>query len=60
MADIGMPVGADLTGRAYDDNNLLRVASAFESTGGSARSPPRTPPLGELVLWVEISRVRPI
>ena len=46
MADIGMPVGLTFAGRAYDDNNLLRVASAFESTGSKRRVPPRTPPLG--------------
>ncbi|WP_374875003.1 hypothetical protein [Aeromonas hydrophila] len=32
--------------RAYDDNNLLRFASAFESTGSKRMVPPRTPPLG--------------
>lgn len=47
MADIGMPVGLTFAGRAYDDNNLLRFASAFESTGSKRRVPPRTPPLGE-------------
>ncbi|WP_111873114.1 amidase [Aeromonas bivalvium] len=46
MADIGMPVGLTFAGRAYDDNNLLRVASAFESTGSKRMVPPRTPPLG--------------
>ena len=46
MADIGMPVGLTFAGRAYDDNNLLRVASAFESTGSKRQVPPRTPPLG--------------
>ncbi|MNG99319.1 amidase [compost metagenome] len=46
MADIGMPVGLTFAGRAYDDNNLLRVASAFESTGSKRKVPPRTPPLG--------------
>jgi amidase len=45
MADIGMPVGLTFAGRAYDDNNLLRVASAFESTGSKRQVPPRTPPL---------------
>jgi hypothetical protein len=33
MADIGMPVGLTFAGRAYDDNALLRLASAFEATG---------------------------
>ena len=41
MADIGMPVGLTFAGRAYDDNNLLRVASAFESTGSKRQVPPR-------------------
>lgn len=46
MADIGMPVGLTFAGRAYDDNNLLRYASAFEATGSKRMVPPRTPPLG--------------
>ena len=46
MADISMPVGLTFAGRAYDDNNLLRFASAFESTGSKRLVPPRTPPLG--------------
>lgn len=45
MADIGMPVGLTFAGRAYDDSNLLRFASAFESTGSKRLIPPRTPPL---------------
>lgn len=45
MADIGMPVGLTFAGRAYDDSSLLRLASAFESTGNRRRVPPRTPPL---------------
>ena len=46
MADIGMPVGLTFAGRAYDDSNLLRFASAFESLGSKRVIPPRTPPLG--------------
>ncbi|WP_122581770.1 amidase [Pseudomonas viridiflava] len=46
MADIGMPVGLTFAGRAYDDSNLLRFASAFESMGSKRVIPPRTPPLG--------------
>lgn len=46
MADIGMPVGLTIAGRAYDDSNLLRFASAFEATGSKRQVPPRTPPLG--------------
>ncbi|HEX8544543.1 MAG TPA: amidase [Pseudomonas sp.] len=45
MADIGMPVGLTFAGRAYDDSNLLRFASAFESAGTKRLIPPRTPPL---------------
>lgn len=45
MADIGMPVGLTFAGRAYDDNALLRLASAFEATGNKRQIPPRTPPL---------------
>jgi amidase len=44
MADIGMPVGLTFAGRAYDDNQLLSLASAFESTGDRRVAPPRTPP----------------
>ncbi|MFK7699049.1 amidase [Pseudomonas caspiana] len=45
MADIGMPVGLTFAGRAYDDSNLLRFASAFESIGNKRLIPPRTPTL---------------
>lgn len=45
MADIGMPAGLTFAGRAYDDSTLLRLASAFESTGSKRQVPPRTPPL---------------
>ena len=45
MADIGVPVGLTFAGRAYDDNALLRLASAFEATGNKRQIPPRTPPL---------------
>ena len=45
MSDIGMPVGLTFAGRAYDDSNLLRLASAYESTGSRRVVPPRTPPL---------------
>ncbi|MCE4053080.1 amidase [Pseudomonas sp. Au-Pse12] len=45
MADIGMPVGLTFAGRAYDDSSLLRLASAFESTGSKRLIPPRTPAL---------------
>ena len=45
MADIGMPVGLTFAGRAYDDNQLLSLAAAFEATGSKRQVPPRTPPL---------------
>lgn len=45
MADIGMPVGLTFAGRTYDDSKLLRLASAFESTGTRRMGPPRTPAL---------------
>ncbi len=45
-ADIGMPVGLTLAGRAYDDNALLALAAAFEATGSRRTEPPRTPRLG--------------
>ncbi|MDA8477764.1 amidase [Citrobacter sp. Awk 4] len=45
MADIGMPVGLTFAGRAYDDNNLLCFAAAYEATGSKRLVPPRTPPL---------------
>ncbi|HEX2551518.1 MAG TPA: amidase, partial [Nocardioidaceae bacterium] len=43
MADIGMPVGLTVAGRAYDDTALLRLATAFEATGARRTPPPRTP-----------------
>ncbi|WP_237058678.1 amidase [Loktanella sp. M215] len=42
MADIGMPVGLTLAGRAYDDTGLLALAAAFEATGDYRMPPPRT------------------
>lgn len=45
MADIGMPVGLTIAGRAYDDRALLTLAAAFEATGDRRTPPPRTPPL---------------
>ncbi|RIX28724.1 amidase [Amnibacterium setariae] len=47
MADIGMPIGLTIAGRAWDDSRLLALAAAMEATGVSERhAPPRTPPLG--------------
>lgn len=48
MDDIRMPVGLTFAGRAYDDNRLLALASAFEQTGRYRSAPPRTPPLPPL------------
>jgi len=45
LDDIGMPVGLTFAGRAYDDNNLLRYATAFEATALRRVIPPRTPAL---------------
>jgi amidase len=46
MADIGMPIGLTIAGRAYDDARLLTMAAAMESAGVSERhAPGRTPPL---------------
>ena len=45
MADIGMPVGLTISGRAYDDTALLSLAAAFEATGSRRTEPPRTPRL---------------
>lgn len=43
MADIGMPVGLTFAGRAYSDNTLLSLASAFEAIRPRRVPPPRTP-----------------
>ncbi|HEV7435973.1 MAG TPA: amidase, partial [Pseudorhizobium sp.] len=45
MEDTKMPVGLTFAGRAWDDVNLLGMASAFEATGQYRGVPPRTPPL---------------
>jgi amidase len=45
MTDIRMPVGLTFAGRAYDDNNLLRYAYAFEQSASRRVTPPRTPAL---------------
>jgi amidase len=39
-ADIGMPVGLTLAGRAYDDVALLRYGTAIESIATRRTSPP--------------------
>ncbi|MCA0256075.1 MAG: amidase [Proteobacteria bacterium] len=45
MDDIAMPAGLTFAGRAYDDNRLLAIASAFEATGDYRQPPPLTPEL---------------
>ena len=40
MADIGMPVGLTIAGRAYDDVDLLGYAAAVEATGDRRTPPP--------------------
>ena len=45
MADIGMPVGLTIAGRAYDDSALLAFAWAFAAAGDRRATPPRTPEL---------------
>ena len=49
MADIGMPVGLTFAGKAYDDNDLLRYAWAFEQSAARRTVPPRTPALPDEV-----------
>lgn len=43
-ADIAMPVGLTIAGKAYSDTELLRLAAAFEATGRRRVPPPRTTP----------------
>lgn len=46
MADIRMPIGLTIAGRAYDDVRLLRIAAAMEGEGVTERhAPGRTPAL---------------
>ncbi|MDQ1053918.1 amidase [Arthrobacter sp. SORGH_AS 212] len=47
-ADIGMPVGLTIAGRAYSDTELLRLAAAFEATGNRRVPPPRTTSAGDI------------
>ena len=41
-ADIAMPVGLTIAGKAYSDTGLLRLAAAIEATGRRRMAPPRT------------------
>ncbi|TMJ38028.1 MAG: amidase [Alphaproteobacteria bacterium] len=45
MADIGMPVGMTMAGKAYDDTRLLRCAAEFDRSAKLRAAPPRTPAL---------------
>ena len=45
MADIGMPVGMTIAGKAYDDTRLLRCAAEFDRSARLRAAPPRTPVL---------------
>ncbi|SDS57066.1 amidase [Pseudarthrobacter equi] len=47
-ADIGMPVGLTIAGRAYSDTELLRLAAAVEATGNRRVPPPRTTSAGDV------------
>ncbi|TPL79985.1 amidase [Mesorhizobium sp. B2-3-12] len=47
MADIGMPVGLTFAGKAYDDENLLRMAGDYERSTQRRTRPPRTPELAD-------------
>ncbi len=46
-ADIAMPVGLTIAGKAYSDTGLLRLAAAFEATGRRRVPPPRTTPAAD-------------
>ena len=46
-ADLAMPVGLTIAGKAYSDTDLLRLAAAFEATGNRRIPPPRTTEAGE-------------
>lgn len=45
MSDTKMPVNLTFASKAYDDNNLLRYAYAFEQNSKLRQSPTRTPAL---------------
>ncbi|MHC6229082.1 amidase [Arthrobacter sp. MMS24-T111] len=46
-ADLAMPVGLTIAGKAYSDTDLLRLAAAFEATGSRRVPPPRTTQAGD-------------
>lgn len=53
MADIGMPVGMTIAGKAYDDTRLLRFAADFDRASALRAVPPRTPELPEDIFTQE-------
>lgn len=53
MADIGMPIGLTFAGRAYEDNQLLRYAYAFEQSRQRRQLPTRTPALPDEAINLE-------
>jgi amidase len=55
MADIGMPVGMTIAGKAYDDTKLLRFAAEFDRVAALRACPPRTPELPDDVFTVRPS-----
>jgi amidase len=55
MADIGMPVGMTIAGKAYDDTRLLRFAAEFDHAAGLRARPPRTPELPDDVFMARPS-----
>ncbi|KRB21957.1 amidase [Mesorhizobium sp. Root695] len=56
MADIGMPVGLTLAGKAYDDERLLRMAGDYEQSSHRRTRPPRTPELADEVFSARPAR----
>ena len=42
---LGLPMGMELLGRAFDDVRLVALAYAYEQAAGNRRAPPSTPPL---------------
>jgi amidase len=55
MADIGMPVGMTIAGKAYDDTRLLRFAAEFERAAKLRARPSRTPELPDDVFTIRPS-----
>jgi amidase len=55
MEDTKMPVGLTFAGKAYDDQNLLRYAYAFEEASKRREAPPLTPSLDTDVIPISDS-----